>query len=155
MILEARPARWLDSTLVLKRNDQPIGQCTRRWFSENRDIALRGHRQLAFEKTNWSSHFVLKDAVSDRPFGAADRSGWLTSTWDLELSVGPAHLVRAGWLTPSSVVRQGDTILARVDRLGLCRRGWSIQSEAALTEEDLILIGLVYQTIHQRRARAH
>jgi hypothetical protein len=153
MILEGRAASWLTSTVVLSRDGQPIGTCSGRWFSENRDVTLTNRGQLVFEKINWFSRFVLTDAASGRPLGAADRSGWLTSAWELELSAGPARMVRSGWLGRGSVVRQGEVTLARVDPRGLCQRGWSITGDAPLSEADMVLIGLVYETT--QRARAH
>ncbi len=154
MILQARAASCWSRALVLKRNDHPIGTCTGRWFSESRDIELTGRRQLVFEKTTWLSQFVLMDTASGRPLGAAESSGWFAKNWNLELSMGPARLVRKGWFWRGYVVEQGDAILARVDPLGLWERGWSVTSDAALPEEDLILIGLVYQTILRRAQHA-
>src|SRR5262245_59056059 len=121
MILEGRSASWLTSTLVLSRDGQPIGTCAGRWFSENRDVTLTNRCQLVFEKINWFSRFVLTDAASGRPLGAAVRSGWLTGAWELELGMGPARMVRRGWLGRSYVVRQGDATLARIDPRGLCQ----------------------------------
>jgi hypothetical protein len=152
MILEARASSCWTSTLVLNRDGQPVGTCAGRWFSESRDVTLSGQRELVFEKIGWFSRFVLTDAGSGRPLGAADRSGWLPRSWDLELSVGPAQMVRPGWLAQGYVVKQGDAILARVERRSLWERGWSVTGDAALTEADLLLIGLVYQTAHHAHA---
>jgi hypothetical protein len=156
MILEARAASCFSSTFVLKIDGRAIGKFEGRWFSESLDIFLTGRRQLQFEKQSWlSSQFVLKDAGADDVLGQAGRSGVFTSAWDLLLSNGSAKMARAGWFASAYQVQQGDEILAQVDRAGICERGWQVESDDSLPEEDLILIGLVYQIIRQRESRQH
>ena len=45
----------------------------------------------------------------------------------------------------------GETAVARVDRVGMCERGWLVDGGGDLAEEDMLLIGLVYHTILQRQ----
>ncbi|HEV3256381.1 MAG TPA: hypothetical protein VG013_05820 [Gemmataceae bacterium] len=156
MILEARPANCCSSTFVLKVDDRAVGKFDGRWFSENLDVSLTGRRRLQFQKASWlGSQFVLQDADGEEPLGRAGRAGMFTNTWDLELSTGPAQLVKAGWLATGYEVQQGKQALARVDRLGWCTRGWYVEKNGPLKAEDLILVGLVYHVILQRQAHQH
>jgi hypothetical protein len=63
-------------------------------------------------------------------------------------------LERAGWFDTGYRFKQGNHVRARVDRLGWCEKGWRVQGSDALTQEDFLLIGLVYQIIRQRQAAA-
>src|SRR5262249_30754649 len=108
------------------------------------------------EKNGWlSSQFVLWDATADRELRRAERSGLFTSSWDLELYRGAARLEREGWFGTAYVVREGGDTTARAERFGCCERGWYVEGDDDLTDEDLLLIGLVYHTILQRQARQH
>ncbi len=78
-------------------------------FSESRDVTLTNRRQLVFEKINWFSRFVLTDAASGRPLGAADRS------WFEPLARGlarPAYhfavMLTKNRAVAEELVRQGD-----------------------------------------------
>jgi hypothetical protein len=157
MRLEARAASCFSSTYVLKADGRPVGKYEGRWFSESLDIHLTGRRKLAFEKLGWfGSEFVLKSEEPDAYLGHADRAGFFTSGWNLDLSVGAAELVRAGWFDSGYEVRQRGQVLGRVDRIGWCERGWKAHG-GGLQVEDLILVGLVYHIVlsRQQRSQAH
>ena len=62
--------------------------------------------------------------------------------------VGSAH-------SGSSIDDEGTQVLGRVDRIGMCERGFQVDGSEALTVEDLILVGLIYHIIRQRQARQH
>ena len=96
--------------------------------------------------------FELIDA-DGRVLGRCDRSGFFSSSWDLELSTGTGQLERVGWFATGFQLMQGGRVAASVDRIGWCERGWIVEGSDSLTEEDLLLIGLVYQVIQQRQAR--
>src|SRR5262249_9986842 len=152
--LEARAANCCSSKYVLKLDGRPIGKFEGRWFSESLDVNLTERRQLALQKVSlMGSQFVLRAQDEEQPLGSAQRSGFFSSGWDLILSTGGCRLEKAGWFESSYVLRQGDGIVARVDRLGLCERGWRVDALDAITVEDLLLIGLVYHTIRQRQER--
>jgi len=154
MILQAEPASCFSSTFVIKLDDHAIGKIEGRWFGESLEIALLERRRLTFEKVSWlSSHFRLLAEDEPNPIGEATRSGLFTSGWDLTLSIGSAHLVREGWFATAYAIKAGDETLGRVDRIGVCSRGWTVEANG-LKEEDLLLIGLVYQTIKKREAAA-
>jgi hypothetical protein len=155
MMLEAEPASCFSSTFVLRIDGRPVGKFEGRWFSEGIDLALIERRRMRFEKVGWlGSHFRLIAADDEEPIAEADRGGLFTSSWGLVLSVGSAQMVRQGWFAKGFVVRRGDTEPARVDRTGLCSRGWIVEGDG-LREEDLILIGLVYHTIRRREDSQH
>jgi hypothetical protein len=155
--LEARAPSCFSSTYVLKADGRPIGKFEGRWFSESLDIHLTGRRKLAFEKLGWlGSEFVLKNEEQEAYVGHADRAGFFTSSWNLDLSIGPAELAKAGWFDTGYEVRQRDKVVGRVDRIGWCERGWIVEGRG-LQVEDLLLVGLVYQTVlaRQQRHAAH
>src|SRR5262245_44027894 len=133
MMLEAlSPSCWSDH-YVLKLDGRPWGQYHGRWFSEHIDIHLIGRRELLFEKDGWmGSHFALKDAVDDQILAEADRSGVFTSAWNLQLSNGPARLVSAGWFNTGFQVLQPGSVVADVNRVGLCNGGWAVAERESL-----------------------
>jgi hypothetical protein len=154
MVLEARPANCCSSTFVLKIDDRPVGKYEGRWFSESLDVDLLGRRHLEFRKVGWlGSQFELVEPASGITLGRCDRSGMFTSSWDLTTSTGAGVLVRAGWFATGYEFKEADQVLASVDRLGWCQRGWSVVQNHSLAEEDLLLIGLVYHVVLQRQAR--
>jgi hypothetical protein len=155
MLLEAEAANCFSSTFVLKIDGRPVGKFEGRWFSEGLDLALVERRRLRFEKVGWiGSRFQLVAEDDEEPIAEADRAGLFTSSWDLVLSVGPARMEREGWFATGYAVARGDREMARVDRAGLCSRGWFVEG-SGLREEDLMLIGLVYHTIRRREASQH
>jgi hypothetical protein len=155
MLLEAEAANCFASTFVLKLDGRPIGKFEGRWLSEGIDLALVERRRLRFEKVGWlGSQFQLIAEGDEEPIAGADRAGVFTRSWDLVLSFGRAQMVREGWFATGYAVQRGGDEVARVDRTGLCSRGWFVEGHH-LREEDLILIGLVYQTIRRREASQH
>jgi len=155
-MLEARAAGCFSTTFVLKVNGRPIGKFQGRWFSESLDVYLTERRHLEFRKVGWlGGGFELVDSAHGRLLASSGPSGFLASSWDLNLSRGPGQLVRAGWFDTAYELNQANDVWARVDRLGWCERGWRVDGSEALTEQDLLLIGLVYHTIRQRQAHQH
>lgn len=140
------------SNVELVLNGRSLGVVRTRWFSEGLDLDLGGNR-VRFEKASWlRSHFVMKDADGNE-LGSARLSGLFGLCWDLELKSGSGTLARAGWFTNGFVVRQGSSIVARVNQSGWFTRAWSLVADDTLSAEDVLLIGLVYTTIRQRAAR--
>ncbi len=154
MRLEARSPNCFSSVYVLKRDGRPIGEFRSRWFSESIDVRLTGRRGLTLAKIGWlGSQFQLIDAGEETVVGTARRAGLFTSAWELDLGSGPAELVSAGWFNTAYLVSRDGLELARVNRAGVCEGGWYVQG--ALDEAEMILVGLVYQTILSRRRRSH
>ena len=152
MILEARSTGCFSWTYVLKLNDRPIGKLAGQWFSEDLTIELTKRRHLELRKTGWlNSQFELIDLRDNEVVAWCQGSGLFTSTWDLELGAGSGQLVHLGWFeTAYEYIQEGDA-LARVDRLGWCERGWIVDGGGDLKDVDLLMIGLVYHTIQNRR----
>jgi hypothetical protein len=156
MILEARAENCCSSTFLLKIDDRPHGKFEGRWFSEGLDVQCTGRQRLQFQNVRWlGSEFVLQDLESQETLARAVRSGVFTSSWDVELSIGQAQLVRAGWFDTAYLVQQDNETQGRVDRLGVCDRGWYVQNLGNLDANDMIFIGLLYHTILQRERRQH
>jgi hypothetical protein len=156
MILEARAASCFSSEYVLKINDRPIGKCSGRWFSENVEAQLIERRRLEFRKVGWfGSQFELVDFSDGEVVAGADLAGLFTSAWNVRLSIGPGSLQSAGWFDTAYELVQGSERVARVDRVGACERGWIVDGGDILTDEDLLMLGLIYQTVLQRRRRRH
>lgn len=156
MMLEARAENCFSSTHVLKLNGQAIGKIEGRFFSEGLDLALTGRRRLKLDRAGWlTSYFQLKDGDTDAVLVEARPAGILTSAWDLNLTCGPAQLKRSGFFRTSYDVWYKDRILATVDRLGMCERGWRVnKSSDELEAPDLILIGLIFHIIVKRQQHA-
>jgi hypothetical protein len=155
MMLEAISPSCLSDLYVLKLDGRPFGEYRGRWFSESVEVRLTSRRRLSLEKAGWmGSRFALADSADGRVLAEADRSGLFTSAWDVRLSTGPARLVSAGWFNTGFQVFQGGRAMAEVNRVGLCNGGWTVQDDGRLQDTDLLLIGLVYQTILRRNAAA-
>ena len=155
MLIEAEATNCLSSTFVLKIDGRPAGKFEGRWMSEGIDVALVERRRLRFEKASWIGQPVPPAGPGPGQARSGGQSRWsLHEHWDLALSVGPAQMAREGWFATGYVVLRGDTEVARVDRKGMCSRGWFVEGHG-LREEDLILIGLVYHTIMRRQASQH
>lgn len=153
MMLEARGENCFSSTHVLKLNNQAIGKIEGRFFSEGLDLALTGRQRLKLDKAGWlTSHFQLKDGESDMVLVEAWPAGVFTSAWELKLSCGPANLRKAGFFSSAYDVLQEKQILATVDRLGFCERGWRVTKIGiGMEAPDLILVGLIYHIILKRQ----
>src|SRR5260370_37885556 len=110
-------------------------------------MCLDGRRQLRVEKVGWlGRQFILKREGDEEPICRADRSGILSSSWDLELGCGIAQLVRAGWFQTAYLIQQDDRELGQVDRLGWCEQGWQVDA-GLITLEEMILVRLIYHVI--------
>ncbi len=154
MILEARAASCFSWTYVLKLNDRPIGKFEGQWLSESVTIDLTERRHLEFRKLSWiGSHFQLVDLADGTFFCECDRSGVFTSAWDVTVSIGPGQLIKPGWFDSAYEFVHSNETLARVDRLGWCERGFTVDGGDVLTDEDLVMIGLVYHTLQNRQRR--
>ena len=152
MLLEARAENCFSSTHVLKINGQAVGKFEGRFFSEGLDLALTGMRRFKFEKPGvFAGTFQLKDAESDAVLATAHPAGIFTSAWDMKLAGGDAQLCKAGWFKSAYELRDGDRVLATVDRLGMCERGWQVNASADLQAPDLLVVGLVYHIIRKRQ----
>jgi hypothetical protein len=152
MILEARAASCFSWDYVLKINDRPIGKCSGRWLSENVEVQLTQRRHLEFRKVGWfGSQFELVDLTDGEVVAGAERAGIFSSAWEVRLSIGPGLFQCAGWFDSAYEFVQADDRLARVDRVGLCERGWIVDGGDILENEDLLMLGLIYQTDLQRR----
>jgi len=156
MILTAKAENCFSSTFVLKVNDKAIGKFEGRFFSEGMDVYLTGQRRFKFEKTGWmGSHFQLKDAETEAVLVETDRAGFFTSSWKLQLSKTRAELRKAGFFSTAYEVCGRDEVLGRVDRNGVCERGWHVENYGDLEAVDMILIGLIYQIVLNRQAQQH
>lgn len=152
MILEARSAGCFSWTYVLKLDERAIGKFEGQWFSENLTVDLTERRHMEFRKMSWlGSQFDLVDLNDEEVIVWCDREGMFSSTWDLNLSTGPGKLVHGGFFQTYYEFYQDGDSLARVDRLGVCERGFIVDGAGVLETEDLLLIGLVYHTIMNRR----
>ncbi len=152
MRLECRSPSCFSSRYVLKLDGRPHGQFSGRWFSERIDIRMTDRRNLHLKKAGWlGSHFQLWGASDPQILGEADREGFLSSAWGLKLTVGPARLVSAGFFNSAYLLEQQGRRTARVDRIGFCEGGWYVEGDRDLALTDLLLVGLIYHTILERR----
>ena len=73
----------------------------------------------------------------------------------MQLSKTKAELCRAGFFSTAYEVCRRDEVLGRVDRNGVCERGWHVENYGDLEAVDMILIGLIYQVVLNRQAQQH
>jgi hypothetical protein len=152
MILEARSAGCFSWTFVLKANDRPLGKYVCRWLSEDMEIHLTERRHLELRKVGWiSSRFELVDLEGEQLVAWCDRAGIFTSRWDVDLSVGAGELKPTGWFNTAYEFFLEGVPLAKVDGLGWCEWGWVVDGHSDLTDEDHLMLGLVYQIIQRRQ----
>lgn len=132
-----------------------VGECRGRWFSESMDLELRdGRRYSILRKGFWGGEFRLEDESTGEIFARASRAG-LFSGWDLELSVGKATLKPTGLLRRKyTVVGEDGRELAGVRSTGFFATGWLVENLGELSEEDLLLLGILYHVLARRRRRA-
>jgi hypothetical protein len=156
MILEARAENCFSSTHVLKLNGQPIGKIEGRFFGEGMDLSLTGRRKLKLDREGWlRSQFQLKDAETDQVLVEARPAGVFTSTWNLNLTCGLAEMSKVGFFSSGYEVRKDKRIIASVDRLGACTRGWHVAKVSDEIEApDMILVGLIYHVIAKRQQQS-
>ena len=73
----------------------------------------------------------------------------------MQLSKTKAELRKAGFFSTAYEVCHRDEVLGRVDRNGMCERGWYVEDFGDLEAVDMILIGLIYQVVLKREAQQH
>jgi hypothetical protein len=155
MILEARAESCFSSIHLLKINGQAVGKFEGRYFSDALDLALTGLRRFKFERPGvFKRVFQLKDAESGAVLSEAQPAGMFSAHWMMKLSDGPAELRKTGWFRSGYELKREGTLLARVDRLGGCNRGWQVTTVGELPAPDLLLVGLVYHVIRKREEQA-
>jgi hypothetical protein len=150
MMLEARSRSCFSSAYVLKLDGRPVGEYAGRFWTSVIDVRMVGRRRFRFDRRGWlSSRYRLVDSGTGREVDVAEPAGWLTSAWTLQLADGPASMVSAGWCTPAYRVMRGGIALGEVDTIGTCESGWYARGRLALP--DLLIVGLIYHTILERR----
>ena len=153
MHLESQSPDCFSNNYILRLDGRPFGEFSGRWFDEGMDIRGTGHRRYRFEKASWfGSHFQLVDN-SGTVLAQADRSGFLTSRWTLQLNAADAELVSLGFFNTGFGVVSEKQQLAVVDRASGCNAGWYVQSHEDMPVEDLLFTGLIFHTILARRRR--
>jgi hypothetical protein len=151
MRLEGRQTGWFTRDIELKLNDQSIGTIRPKWFSEGYDLELL-KKPVRFEKPSWmKSHFVLKDAAGIE-LGSATLEGFFGNRWRMNLSSGVGYLERTSMFGSEYVLKQDQSITARVNLTGWFSRNWDVTGNETLSAVDILLVGLVYSVI---RHRAH
>lgn len=153
MLVEGHAAHCFSHRHVVKLDDRPFGEYFTRWFGEGVDIRLLERQRLYLRKESWwPSRFVLRDGEGN-VLAKAKAAGMLTNAWDLTLGTGPASLVPAGWLSSAYTVRQDGQAIAEVDSMGCCGQ-WHVMTKGGNSPTDLLFVGLIYQTILERRRSA-
>jgi hypothetical protein len=155
MNLEARAENCFSQKHVLKINGQAVGKFERRFFSEGLDLSLIGMRRLRLDKSGFfSGKFELKDAETDVVLATAAPAGIFTSTWNIGLARGQCELNKAGFFSSAFNLMHGNHLLATVNRLGICQRGWIVVGHEELEAPELLLTGLIYHVIVRRQEQA-
>lgn len=156
MELTARSPSCFSNRYVLRYNGLPIGEFVGRWFSEGIDIRLTDRRRWRLERRGFlnASFFLIDD--QNQQFGTAQHRSRFSSRWDLETSVGGCTLASAGLFNTGYVLEQGDQVLAEVRQINHCEGGWSVVAgDTRLNLADLLMAGMIYHVILQRRRSSH
>ncbi|MEX0655749.1 MAG: hypothetical protein WD534_03245 [Phycisphaeraceae bacterium] len=153
--LQARSPHCFSSTYVLHLDGRPHGEFVGRMFGEGFNASMAGRQRLAFHRSNWiGSHMTLTDEASGQVLGTADRAGFFTSAWDLSLTSGPAQLVSAGIFHTGYEITNSSGRIGTVTQIGMFEGGWTVTDHSGtLRDTDLLVVGLTYQTIVNRRRR--
>lgn len=154
MRLTARSPSCFSNKYVLLCDGRPLGEFFGRWFSESLDIRLTDRRHWRLERKGFfHGRFSLLNEQG-RCFGTAEHRGLLTSRWRLETSVGECELASAGLFNTGYVIEQHGQTLATIRQINWCEGGWSVHAhDPRLNVGDLVLAGLIYHVILQRRRR--
>lgn len=152
MILEAQATNCFSYAYLLKIDGRPLGKFSVQWLREGYKIQLSERRHLEFRRFGWlRGQYEMIDLRDEEVLAQCDRFVSLFSNnWNLQLSIGQGQLVSTGWLETAYEFIQEEVALARVDRKGRRDSGWIVDAGDALRVEDLLMIGLVYHTLHQR-----
>ncbi len=154
MYLEARSPSCFSPTYVLKLDGKPKAYFHGRWFSEGMNIKGNQRNHFRFEKESvLGSHFTLRDHKQNTILAQADRAGWLTSAWDLHLSIGSCQLVSQGVFNSGFYITRQGRKVGTVEIIGMCEGGWIVRADDELIYEDLLFVGLIFHTILNRRRR--
>jgi hypothetical protein len=86
--------------------------------------------------------------------GKASLKSMFSRTWELKLSFGSVELKPQGWLSAKYQVNQGSRTLTEIKRTGFFKAGWILLDGGVLSETDLLLVGLICETIQRRAAAA-
>ncbi len=155
MKLEAQPIGFWGFNRSLKLNDQPWGDCKGRSWKGGLEIALADGRRFLLQKEHWfGNQLNLIDQKDRRILGKAFLKNVFRRTWELKLSFGSVELKPQGWLSAGYQVTQGSRNLAVLERTGFFKAGWILQDNGTLSETDLLLIGLIFETMRRRAAAA-
>ena len=154
MILEALVTNCFACSYVLKINTRPLGKFSVLWTREGYKIQLLEGRRLQFRKIGWltAGQYELVDLPHEEVLAHCDRNRLplFSISWNLHLNTGTGQLVSKGWLDTAYEFIREDIVLARVDRMGRHDRGWYVDGSDVLSQEDLLMIGLVFHTLHRR-----
>jgi hypothetical protein len=146
--LEARSPNCFSRFYVLKLQGRAIGEFEWRRFNAGIDIRLTKRRRLHLQKSSvYGSDFKLTDSTNGEILASAQRSGYYSSVFDLQLSACNAQLVPAGFgKSGYNVIRDG-TVIANTNFIGFCEGSWFVDSLHSLIDTDVILVGLIFHTI--------
>lgn len=152
MQLTARSPNCFSSRYVLRLDGRPLGEFTGRWFSENLNLRLTNRRRWRLHRESfWNARFSLLNEAGEY-FGTARHKGFFGCRWILNTSVGECQLVSAGFFNTGYLLEQHGQTLATVRSLNRCENGWQVDAhDPTLNVGDLVLAGLIYHVILQRR----
>ena len=155
MQLTARSPSCFSNKYILRHDGLVLGEFIGRWFSEGMDIRLTDRRRWRLERRGFlSGPFLLLNDLGET-FGTAQHRSLFSRRWDLETSVGGCTLTPAGLFNSGYRLEQQGQPLAEVRQINHCEGGWSVtQSDPRLNVADLLLAGMIYHVILQRRRSA-
>jgi len=155
MKLEAEARGCWGTRFALRLDGSPWGDVVGRGFGDAAEVRLLGRRRLAFQRRGFLSGTYRLLDEDGTELGAGWQSGFFGSKWAVRLSCGEGTLVSAGVFNTGFRLLVEGVGVASAGEIGWCNRGWWVSGGDPLDACDLLLVGLMYNTIlHRRRAAA-
>lgn len=156
MRLEAEARGCWGTRFALRLDGSPWGDVVGRGFGEGAEVRLLGRRRLTFKRQGFlRATYRLVDEDGTQ-LGAGWQGGWVGTRWTVQLSCAEGTLVSAGVFNTGFRLLIEGVQVASAGEIGWCSRGWWVQGGSPLDACDLLMVGLVYNTIlnHRRAAAA-
>jgi len=163
MLLESKAAFRLDKRSLLHlltADGRPTGifhlpEGLFHEFCSNEEFHIRLLKRvhLRFDNRSKMGHYQLTDTSQKRVLCSGGSSSVFTRSWNLQLSIGSASLESAGAFETGYHLMYQGKLLAVIDKSGLCENDWKVTCVDKLPRTDAVFVGLLYETLRNRRGR--
>ena len=142
----ARSVSCLSRRSALYRNSVLVGISSPRFWSHTAHVRLLGGQRYIFQCKSWARRrFALLDA--NEQVLAECRAASLLTSWEIDLSDGPAQFRIDGLFSTKYKLWRGGQLLATASRWSVWGLGWRLEGDGLATLRDEITVGLLYSSI--------